>query len=1444
MANHHFSTSSSVYSPVESEYRFHVAAANPPILEEAGEEDDQFDAASDVSAASTSGRSQRSHKGMLTEYSAQTFNTFVTANGSAPSFTSINNSLLRTDSAAPPDPGYDNDETPRLDSTHAYDNDAIDKTPLIGAWPDLNAHLDDVAAEPVAYALKAQTMVPTGYREDAEEELLALLHRMSVASNGLRLPQEPSNPDLGNKFERLSVTLLQNGLKMSQESYQFQLEFSLNVQRANSTNRPPMASRTSTYYKRINARAKDDEPNPADPHNDSAPGSSGSGATPQALHPSDKIPETPIELDKSAGFSGSKPELNGGLNISFNGSADVDDSNTTGPTADFSQMSGADTTFDNSRYSVASSAELDTADMSVLFIRALHSFDATESQLESDSSVCLSFQKGDIAFVHTIDDSGWGEVTLLETLDRGWIPMNFFSMAVNSSATVADDESAKALQYSRYMSLLLDACGKFILNPLSHTTRNGKRTFSIRVINAVRDGVRLLLQETDCLSRSNELVSKKPVVRKARKTLLSDWYNLMLKANKYKGTSNYEKIEILNLLVFQVIRRATVFFEIWARESSEIIRRETEVKLQNDMINYPLLASPPSAKQRVTEINGILFSYLALIIGRLDLIEHNPAACDMLETVTHHVILLLRELLFISKTGSDFSLEKPADLDGSLDALLSLVNELVTGVKSLVIKTVNETDRHRSIVTTPQEDNAGYVYTDEGKHLIQVASKMIRAIGVTISSIRKLFDSIGDYKLSSERSYPDYAKMRVDAEVFIKKCSAGMAQTHSLNNKDLRTMKQNNTKSSNRYSMFRSGRAGDLGITPNGVNTLHRVMLVDNDDSIPFSSSIQEFKPYMSSGEEKVDNETYTIKDELLIDANGNLLGASFKGLVYTLTNESSPPEYFFVSTFFICFRSFASSLDLTELLFSRFDTCGKLIDETPKADALLEVKLKSRRRLICKMFQIWLESYWVHELDSPMLTTLINFFNEGVFHSLPIEAMKLIEVASRLLDNNQKASSGQLIARNITLAKINRKNSFLHDKGSEVSLSSRYSMVDGYELSRINTNSSVASSLKSMTLPLPLGVSGQTSSASSLLTKGQLSTIEVVVLTYRAILGENWCLPAYIDTKSFIPLKISSLLPNWYTLCDQNWVLSNYRPNLLDFNGLELAKQLTLIESEIFCAIKPDELLNENFTAKKAHLSLAKNVRQSLLFTNCLSGYVLESVLQPKINHKLRVNIVKTWLKVAISCLYLRNFNSLAAIITSLQSHLITRLTKIWENLSEKYTELYEYLSSIVHPEKNYSVYRAKLKSFLLSNNYNIPVVPYFSLFLQDLTFVTDGNPNYRKANTFLNQKLINIDKYLKITRVIADIESLQIPFTKDTSSKPTKSPSIFSLTLAKNTFGTIEEYTINAVPALQELVLLELWKISQLNKKEEDRAWKLSCMIQPRDTPQVNKYHDEEYL
>ncbi|GME76255.1 unnamed protein product [Ambrosiozyma monospora] len=333
-----------------------------------------------------------------------------------------------------------------------------------------------------------------------------------------------------------------------------------------------------------------------------------------------------------------------------------------------------------------------------------------------------------------------------------------------------------------------------------------------------------------------------------------------------------------------------------------------------------------------------------------------------------------------------------------------------------------------------------------------------------------------------------------------------------------------------------------------------------------------------------------------------------------------------------------------------------------------------------------------------------------------------------------------------------------------------------------------------------------------------------------------------------YASVDTQTLIESWWNASQESWKILNEDLALLNFNGLEIAKQLTLIESKMFCSIKAEELLNQNFTTKKLHLNLSPNIQRSVLFTNLLSDYVIESILQPKLNVKQRVHALKCWLKVAISCLYLRNFNSLASIMTSLQSFLISRIAKIWDDLPQKYKDLFHYLSSIIHPEKNYHVYRSKLKEYLDSNldeDLDIPIVPYLSLFLQDLTFVVDGNPNYRtNTKSFLEQRLINIDKYFKITRIISDLQSLQVAY-KDIGElgnvyNNARTDLVRSTTIKKlksqvgdvdNDMTFADMFDIHGVPCLQELILLEVWKVKQVNAKEEDRSWKLSCQIQPRD-------------
>ena len=81
-----------------------------------------------------------------------------------------------------------------------------------------------------------------------------------------------------------------------------------------------------------------------------------------------------------------------------------------------------------------------------------------------------------------------GEVTLLETLQTGWIPMNYFSLVVTSSDDEEDeddsyedndDDDSNKIPNNHYLKPLLHACGQFLSNPLSHKDRRNKYTFPL-----------------------------------------------------------------------------------------------------------------------------------------------------------------------------------------------------------------------------------------------------------------------------------------------------------------------------------------------------------------------------------------------------------------------------------------------------------------------------------------------------------------------------------------------------------------------------------------------------------------------------------------------------------------------------------------------------------------------------------------------------------------------------------------------------------------------------------------------------------------------------------------------------------------------------------------------------------------------------------------------------
>jgi len=1072
-----------------------------------------------------------------------------------------------------------------------------------------------------------------------------------------------------------------------------------------------------------------------------------------------------------------------------------------------------------------------------LFLCALHGFDANSLELTSDSAICLSFEKNDVVFVHSVDSSGWGEVTMIKNFKRGWVPVNYFTELI----TPANIKTSSISKSKAPLKFLLISSAKFLRNPAEESDEG----FSIYQINDIRDGVRYLLEQTDCLSRSTDIVKKKPIIRRIRKSLLADWYSLMIKADSYKNSATVVHIETLQLMILQVIRKSLAFLEIWGIENDLLQKenKERSMKAKSEKkSNIPYLGEQPYAKERLNEIHNLLFTYIGLVLGRLDMIEHNPSGCQLLENLIHQMILLLREILFISKSCvlilNNRNRKIETKFDDNLDTLLSLVSELVSSVKMFVTKTIHEDYGGNNL----KVNDGLYYYSPEGDDLIGIVSRMTRSISASIENCYRYIILIGDFRLGEEKKFPDFQAIKITPEDFIRTCSVGLIKTFNKKQVDLKGIKRNNVKRQSRYSMVRSGLNNEMGLTSSGTNLLQEFL----PDSKSFVRN-SVFEPYLNESNEDIDIQ-YDAKSEIVYDSNGKLLGASFRGLVYLLTDELNKPDQFLVSSFFLTFKLYGDGVELIEELISRFNVDNKFdayddYDETGEYSSY-ESRLKNRRRIICKMFQIWLQSYWDYRNDYNLLPTLINFFNESVSQFLPIESKKLIELCSKLtgltpskikasptvttitpiLANSSSSAtiangSIQLVKRSMGLSK---HSSVISNSSSVPSIVSINDDLDNddyifeeYELAKMNN-----SNRNSILLPLP----GISFNNNSLLSRSQIHEIENLVLQYRRFLGTT--LWEHNDYTHYYPIDVNALFDKWYTACQTTLTQSiDIEQNLVEINSFEFAKQLTLIESRIFLSIKSEELLGGNFASKKSKMNLSPNISRSLLFTNLLSEYVLDSILTPGLTLKKRVLRFKNWLNVGLSCYYLKNFNSLAAIIISLQNHMVSRLDDIWNGLPDKYQNLYKDLMKIIHPDNNYKGYRYKISKILdeSDNKSSIPLVPYINLFLQDLTFIDEGNRDFRNSNSFLRSKIINIDKFLKISKIVSNMEFLQVGYdSAGIGKKSSKRNSIFSF----NSGSSLND-NVSPVLPLQEFILLEFWRVHQINMKNDDRYWILSKQL-----------------
>lgn len=248
-------------------------------------------------------------------------------------------------------------------------------------------------------------------------------------------------------------------------------------------------------------------------------------------------------------------------------------------------------------------------------------------------------------------------------------------------------------------------------------------------------------------------------------------------------------------------------------------------------------------------------------------------------------------------------------------------------------------------------------------------------------------------------------------------------------------------------------------------------------------------------------------------------------------------------------------------------------------------------------------------------------------------------------------------------------------------------------------------------------------------------------------------------------------------------------RIKLLEIDPLELARQMTVMDFRLYNRIKPVECLDKNWGKPDTDDGLthiAANVKASIEHSNQVTAWVTDSILS-KEEIKKRVVVLKHWISVAERCRLLNNYNTCMAILSAFDNGSIGRLKRTWEVVGARSMQTLQNIRRLMGANRNFSEYRD------IIHKVNPPCIPFLGIYLQDLTFIEDGNSNFLKKSN----NLINFAKRMKTAEVIRDLQQYQST-----------------------------HYMLTAVPDIQEFIKTHLH-----SSREEEELYNLSLKLEPRE-------------
>ncbi|KAF7365420.1 hypothetical protein MVEN_00414800 [Mycena venus] len=216
----------------------------------------------------------------------------------------------------------------------------------------------------------------------------------------------------------------------------------------------------------------------------------------------------------------------------------------------------------------------------------------------------------------------------------------------------------------------------------------------------------------------------------------------------------------------------------------------------------------------------------------------------------------------------------------------------------------------------------------------------------------------------------------------------------------------------------------------------------------------------------------------------------------------------------------------------------------------------------------------------------------------------------------------------------------------------------------------------------------------------------------------------------------------------------SSKKLKLLDIDPLELARQLTIMESRLYQRIRPLDCLQRVWEQKTNNID---NIAVFLQTNDKIPLWVAESIIE-KDDLRRRAGIIEYLISVADHCRTLQNFSAMAAIISGLNKSPVRRLHQTWAHVSPRSMAQFNTCEILMSSDRGLFSYRSLMKSAVP------PCVPLLGISLSTLQFILEGYPDNLPAQGAQDSPantLVNFQKRQKASEVIHEIKRWQqVPF------------------------------------------------------------------------------------